>query len=51
VEASQIQKIPRTGHSETTSFLSGLVTHDNVMIALIDLQNLLSETDQQRAEG
>jgi purine-binding chemotaxis protein CheW len=42
VEASQIQKVPRTGHGEQTDFLSGLVTHDNVMIALIDLPNLLS---------
>ncbi len=42
VEAAQIQKVPRTGHGETTDFLSGLVTHDGVMIALIDLPNLLS---------
>ena len=41
VDAAQIQKVPRTGHGETTDFLSGLVTHDNVMIALIDLPNLL----------
>ena len=42
VDASQIQKVPRTGHGEQTNFLSGLVTHDGVMIALIDLPNLLS---------
>ena len=42
VEAAQIQKVPRTGHREQPDFLSGLVTHDNVMIALIDLPNLLS---------
>jgi purine-binding chemotaxis protein CheW len=42
VDAAQIQKVPRTGHGEQTDFLSGLVTHDNVMIALIDLPNLLS---------
>jgi purine-binding chemotaxis protein CheW len=45
VEASQIQKVPRTGHGEQTDFLSGLVTHDGVMIALIDLPNLLSVQD------
>ena len=45
VDASQIQKVPRTGHGEQTDFLSGLVTHDNVMIALIDLPNLLSVQD------
>lgn len=45
VEVAQIQKVPRTGHSETTDFLSGLVTHDGVMIALIDLPNLLSKQD------
>ena len=42
VDASQIQKVPRTGHGEQMDFLSGLVTHDGVMIALIDLPNLLS---------
>ena len=45
VDAAQIQKVPRTGHSEQTDFLSGLVTHDNVMSALIDLPNLLSVGD------
>ena len=42
VAASEIQKVPRTGHGAQTDFLSGLVTHDSVMIALIDLPNLLS---------
>ena len=42
VDASQIQPVPRTAQGETTDFLSGLVTHDNTMIALIDLPNLLS---------
>ena len=45
VDAAQIQKVPRTGHGEQTDFLSGLVTHDNVMIALIDLPNLLFVQD------
>jgi purine-binding chemotaxis protein CheW len=43
VDASQIQKVPRTDFSETTGFLSGLVTHDGVMIALIDVPELLNE--------
>ncbi|MBI2716790.1 MAG: chemotaxis protein CheW [Rhizobiales bacterium] len=42
VDATQIQPVPRTAQGETTDFLSGLVTHDNTMIALIDLPNLLS---------
>lgn len=42
VEANQIQAVPRTAQDATTDFLSGLVTHDNTMIALIDLPNLLS---------
>jgi len=45
VDAAQIQKVPRTAQGTTTDFLSGLVTHDNTMIALIDLPNLLSERD------
>jgi purine-binding chemotaxis protein CheW len=45
VDASQIQQVPHTGQSATTDFLAGLVTHDNVMIALIDLPNLLSVQD------
>ncbi len=39
---NEIQKVPRTGHGEQTDFLTGLVTHDGDMIALIDLENLLS---------
>ena len=42
VDASQIQQVPRTAQGATTDFLSGLVTHDNTMIALIDLPNLLA---------
>ena len=42
VEAAAIQKVPRTGNGPQNDFLAGLVTHDDVMIALIDLPNLLS---------
>jgi len=45
IEASQIQPVPRTAQSTTADFLSGLVTHENAMIALIDLPNLLSVTE------
>jgi purine-binding chemotaxis protein CheW len=41
-EAEKIQPVPRTAQDDTSDFLSGLVTHDNTMIALIDLANLLS---------
>ena len=41
-EASKIQPVPRTAHGESSDFLSGLVTHDDTMIALIDLSKLLS---------
>ena len=44
-DAAQIQKVPRTGHGEQTDFLAGLVTHEGIMIALIDLPNLLSVKD------
>jgi hypothetical protein len=37
--------VPRTAQGATTDFLSGLVTHDNTMIDLIDLPNLLSSKD------
>jgi len=50
VDASQIQKVPRTGNAQQTDFLSGLVTHDNVMIALIDLPNLLTVRDEGATE-
>jgi purine-binding chemotaxis protein CheW len=45
VEASEIQPVPRTTQGETTDFLSGLVTREDGMIALIDLQHLLSTQD------
>ena len=51
IEASQIQKVPRTGASDAASFLAGIVTHDDVMIALIDLPNLLSLQDLHSARS
>jgi purine-binding chemotaxis protein CheW len=49
VDAKEIQPVPRTTHGNTTDFLTGLVTHDNVMIALIDLPNLLSNSVNEQA--
>ncbi len=45
VDAGQIRKVPRTGNGPQIDFLSGIVSHDSVMIALIDLPNLLSVED------
>jgi purine-binding chemotaxis protein CheW len=42
LDASQIQPVPRIARSARVDFLSGLVTVDQAMIALIDLSNLLS---------
>ncbi len=50
VETSQIQKVPRTGNGPQADFLSGIVSHDNIMIALIDLPNLLSVEPDARSE-
>jgi purine-binding chemotaxis protein CheW len=41
-ESTQIQPVPRTASTSQVEFLSGLVTVDNAMIALIDLPNLFS---------
>ena len=45
VDAAQIQPVPRTEQDAPADFLSGLVTQDNTMIAMIDLPNLLSPQD------
>jgi purine-binding chemotaxis protein CheW len=41
-EPSQIQPVPKVAQSGRADFLSGLVTIENVMLALIDLPNLLT---------
>jgi purine-binding chemotaxis protein CheW len=40
--ASKIQPVPHVAHASKVDFLSGLVTVDEAMIALIDLPHLLS---------
>jgi purine-binding chemotaxis protein CheW len=42
LDESQVQPVPRIAHAQRLNFLSGLVTIDGAMIALIDLQDLLS---------
>ena len=42
VDRAQIQKVPRASDDVAHDFLAGLVTHDDGMIALIDLPSLLS---------
>jgi purine-binding chemotaxis protein CheW len=44
VLSREVQPVPRTVSGGLTSFLSGLVTTDTTMIALIDLPNLLTGT-------
>ena len=41
-EPSQVQPVPRVTQAARIDFLSGLVTIEGAMIALIDLPNLLS---------
>ena len=43
LDAAQIQPVPRIAQGARIDFLSGLVTIDNAMIALIDLPNLLAQ--------
>jgi purine-binding chemotaxis protein CheW len=53
-EAGQVQPVPQIARSSRIDFLSGLVTVDGTMIALVDLPNLLSEqfatTEAAKAE-
>ena len=51
IDASQIQPVPRTAQAMTSDFLSGLVTHEGSMIALIDLPNLLDTPTLGDAEA
>ena len=43
VEGTQVQPVPQVSRGSQANFLSGLVTIDTTMIALINLRNLLSE--------
>ena len=50
VDAAEIQKVPRADDSEAVEFLSGIVTHDNTMIALIDLAQSFVRKDGAAVE-
>ena len=41
-DAAKVQPVPRTASTAEVEFLSGLVTVENAMIALIDLGNLFT---------
>src|SRR5579863_3870276 len=49
VDASQIQPVPQVSRTARTDFLSGLVTIETAMIALINLDNLLAERIETEA--
>src|SRR5262249_60675280 len=50
-ETAQIQSVPRVANGTRIGFLSGLVTIESGMIALIDLPNLLSIAEVEEAAG
>jgi purine-binding chemotaxis protein CheW len=45
-ESSKVQPVPRIAAASRVNFLSGLVTVDDTMIALLDLRYLLSFTNE-----
>jgi purine-binding chemotaxis protein CheW len=49
VAASQVQPVPQVTRHARTDFLSGLVTIETSMIALINLKNLLAEPSDTEA--
>lgn len=51
VDAAQIKPVPRVAQAQRLNFLSGLVTNENAMIALIDLPNLLSLPVEEMGEN
>jgi purine-binding chemotaxis protein CheW len=52
-DATQIQPVPKIAQASRIDFLSGLVTVESAMIALIDLHNLLSVpvSDTERSQA
>src|SRR5262245_8250389 len=50
LDASQIQPVPRIARGGRVDFLSGLVTVEGAMIALIDLTNLLTQQAGDEAD-
>lgn len=50
LDAAQVKPVPRVAQAQRLNFLSGLVTTDDAMIALIDLPNLLSLSVDEASE-
>jgi chemotaxis signal transduction protein len=50
-EPAKIQPVPQVTQTSLISFLSGLVTVENAMLALIDLPNLLTATTAEIKEN
>ena len=46
LDARQVKPVPRVAQAQRLAFLSGLVTTEETMIALIDLNHLLSTSDE-----
>ena len=51
LDETQIKPVPRVAQAQRLNFLSGLVTTDGAMIALIDLPNLLSLPLEEAGES
>ncbi len=49
VEVAKIQPVPQIARAARVTFLAGLVTIDDFMIALIDLNNLLAKQSEDEA--
>ena len=49
VEGTQVQPVPQVSRGSQANFLSGLVTIEGAMIALINLDNLMSEQSENEA--
>ena len=51
IDAGNIQPVPQMSVSRETKFLSGLVTVDDALLALIELENLLTADDAATDAG
>jgi purine-binding chemotaxis protein CheW len=51
LEASQVQPVPQVARASSVGFLSGLITIDGTMIALVDLHNLLADEQFMAADA
>ncbi len=51
VEVANIQPVPQLARTSRVAFLAGLVTLENTMIALIDLANLITASNEADGAG